>query len=32
MSTRKGDKSPETAFITKLIGEMHSKEGIAFGV
>jgi LysR family transcriptional regulator, benzoate and cis,cis-muconate-responsive activator of ben and cat genes len=32
MSTRKGDKSPEIAFITKLIREMYRKAGIAFGV
>ena len=32
MSTRKGDKSPEIAFIVKLIREMYRKEGIAFGV
>jgi DNA-binding transcriptional LysR family regulator len=32
MSTRKGDKSPEIAFIIKLIREMYRKEGIAFGV
>jgi DNA-binding transcriptional LysR family regulator len=32
VSTRKGDKSPEIAFIMKLIREMYRKEGIAFGV
>jgi len=32
MSTRRGDKSPEIAFITKLIREMYRKAGIAFGV
>ena len=32
MSTRKGDKSPEIAFISKLIREMYRKEGIAFGI
>lgn len=32
MSTRKGDKSPEIAFIVKLIREMYRKAGIAFGV
>jgi hypothetical protein len=32
MSTRKGDKSPEIAFIVKLIHEMYRTAGIAFGV
>jgi hypothetical protein len=32
MSTRKGDRSPEIAFIMKLIREMYRKAGIAFGV
>ena len=32
MSTRRGDKSPEIAFIAKLIREMYRKAGIAFGV
>jgi len=31
MSTRRGDKSPEIAFITKLIREMYRRAGIAFG-
>jgi LysR family transcriptional regulator, benzoate and cis,cis-muconate-responsive activator of ben and cat genes len=32
MSSRKGDKSPEVAFIITLICEMYRKEGIAVGV
>jgi hypothetical protein len=32
MSTRKGDKSPEIAFIVKLIREIYRKAGITFGV
>jgi hypothetical protein len=32
MSIRKGDKSPEIAFITKLTREMYRKERIASGV
>jgi DNA-binding transcriptional LysR family regulator len=32
MSTRNGDKSPEIAFILKLIREMYREAGIAFGV
>jgi len=32
MSTRKGDKSPEIAFIVKLIREIYRKARISFGV
>ena len=32
MSTRKGDQSPEIAFIIKLIREIYRNEGIAFGI
>ena len=32
MSTRKSDKSPEIAFIVKLIREIYRKAGISFGV
>ena len=31
MSTRKGDKSPEIAFVLRLIKEMYRKEGVTFG-
>jgi hypothetical protein len=30
MSIRKGDKSPEIAFIAKLTREMYREEGIVF--
>jgi hypothetical protein len=30
MSPRKGDKSPNIAFIAKLIREMYREEGIVF--